>query len=43
VLSRTIGLLGLPAEPDAWLEPLGLLSLLPSASSSRSPLGCSPA
>jgi hypothetical protein len=28
VLSRTVGMPGLPAEPDAWLEPLGLLSLL---------------
>src|SRR6266446_8078083 len=24
VLSRTVGLPGLPAEPDAWLEPLGV-------------------
>jgi hypothetical protein len=28
VLSRTVGLPGLPAEPDAWLEPLGVASLL---------------
>lgn len=28
VASRTIGLPGLPAEPDAWLEPLGVASLL---------------
>ena len=28
VLSRTVGLPGLPAEPDAWLEPLGLASLI---------------
>jgi hypothetical protein len=28
VASRTIGLPGLPAEPDAWLEPTGVASLL---------------
>ncbi|MFN8179252.1 MAG: hypothetical protein U0167_15075 [bacterium] len=28
VASRTIGLPGLPAEPDAWLEPMGVASLL---------------
>lgn len=28
VLSRTIGLPMLPAEPDAWFEPLGIASLL---------------
>jgi uncharacterized membrane protein HdeD (DUF308 family) len=28
VLSRTIGLPLLPAEPDAWFEPLGFASLL---------------
>jgi hypothetical protein len=28
VLSRTVGLPGLPAEPDAWLEPLGVASLI---------------
>jgi hypothetical protein len=28
VASRTIGLPGLPAEPDAWLEPIGVASLL---------------
>jgi threonine/homoserine efflux transporter RhtA len=28
VLSRTIGLPLLPAEPDAWFEPLGITSLL---------------
>lgn len=28
VASRTIGLPGLPPEPDAWLEPLGVVSLL---------------
>ena len=28
VLSRTVGLPGLPAEPDAWLEPMGVASLL---------------
>jgi hypothetical protein len=28
VASRTIGLPGLPAEPDAWLEPSGVVSLV---------------
>jgi hypothetical protein len=28
VLSRTVGLPGLPAEPDAWFEPLGVASLI---------------
>ena len=28
VASRTIGLPGLPAEPDAWFEPLGVASLV---------------
>jgi hypothetical protein len=28
VASRTIGLPGLPAEPDAWLEPAGVASVL---------------
>jgi hypothetical protein len=28
VISRTVGLPGLPAEPDAWLEPLGVASLV---------------
>ncbi len=28
IASRTIGLPGLPAEPGAWLEPLGVLSLI---------------
>jgi hypothetical protein len=28
VLSRTVGLPGLPAEPDAWFEPLGVASLV---------------
>jgi hypothetical protein len=28
VASRTIGLPGLPAEPNAWLEPMGIASLL---------------
>ena len=28
VASRTIGLPGLPAEPDAWLEPMGVAALL---------------
>src|SRR4051794_40257315 len=27
VMSRTVGLPGLEAEPDAWFEPLGALSL----------------
>jgi len=31
VASRTVGLPGLPAEPDAWLEPLGVASLLAEA------------
>ncbi len=28
VLSRTVGLPGLPPEPDAWLEPMGVASLV---------------
>ena len=28
VASRTVGLPGLPAEPDAWLEPTGVASLV---------------
>lgn len=28
VASRTIGLPGIPAEPDAWLEPMGVASLV---------------
>ncbi len=28
VASRTVGLPGIPAEPDAWLEPWGVASLL---------------
>ena len=28
VASRTIGLPGLPAEPDAWLEPMGVASMV---------------
>ncbi len=28
VASRTAGLPGLPAEPDAWLEPMGVASLV---------------
>ena len=28
VASRTIGLPGLPAEPDAWFEPMGVASLV---------------
>jgi hypothetical protein len=31
VISRTVGLPGLPAEPDAWLEPLGVASLVAEA------------
>ncbi len=31
VASRTIGLPALPAEPDAWLEPLGVASLVAEA------------
>jgi hypothetical protein len=31
VLGRTVGLPGLPAEPDAWLEPLGVASLIAEA------------
>jgi hypothetical protein len=31
VLSRTVVLPGLPAEPDAWLEPLGVVSLVAEA------------
>jgi hypothetical protein len=31
VLSRTVGLPGLPAEPDAWFEPLGVASLVAEA------------
>jgi hypothetical protein len=27
VASRTVGLPGLPAEPDAWFEPMGVASL----------------
>jgi hypothetical protein len=27
VISRTVGLPGLPAEPDAWFEPLGVVSV----------------
>jgi hypothetical protein len=28
IASRTIGLPGLPAEPDAWFEPMGVASLV---------------
>jgi len=28
VASRTVGMPQIPAEPDAWLEPLGVISLL---------------
>lgn len=31
IASRTIGLPGLPAEPDAWLEPMGVASMLAEA------------
>lgn len=31
VASRTVGLPGLPSEPDAWLEPSGVLSLVAEA------------
>jgi hypothetical protein len=31
VISRTAGLPGLPAEPDAWFEPLGVASLVAEA------------
>ena len=31
VLSRTVGLPQLPAEPDAWLEPAGVASLIAEA------------
>lgn len=31
VASRTVGLPGIPAEPDAWLEPLGVASLVAEA------------
>ena len=32
IASRTIGMPGLPAEPDAWLEPLGVASMVVEAS-----------
>lgn len=31
ILSRTVGLPQLPAEPDAWLEPAGVASLIAEA------------
>lgn len=31
IASRTVGLPALPAEPDAWLEPLGVASLIAEA------------
>ena len=31
IISRTIGLPGLEAEPDAWFEPLGLASMIVEA------------
>ena len=32
VSSRTVGMPFIPAEPDAWLEPLGVMSLVAEAS-----------
>jgi len=32
VVSRTVGLPQIPAEPDAWLEPLGVASLMAEGS-----------
>ena len=31
IASRTIGLPGLPAEPDAWFEPMGVASMVAEA------------
>ena len=31
IASRTVGLPSLPAEPDAWLEPMGVASLVAEA------------
>ncbi len=31
VMSRTVGLPQIPAEPDAWLEPLGVAALIAEA------------
>ena len=31
VASRTIGMPGIPAEPDAWLEPMGVASMIAEA------------
>lgn len=31
IASRTIGLPGLPAEPDAWLEPAGVVAVVAEA------------
>lgn len=31
IISRTVGLPGLEAEPDAWFEPLGLASMIVEA------------
>ncbi len=31
IASRTVGLPGLPAEPDEWLEPLGVVSIVAEA------------
>lgn len=31
IASRTVGLPGIPAEPDAWFEPLGVTSLIAEA------------
>jgi len=32
IISRTVGLPYIPAEPDAWLEPLGVASLIAEGS-----------
>lgn len=31
IASRTIGLPGIPAEPDAWFEPMGVISVVAEA------------
>lgn len=31
IASRTVGMPGLPAEPDAWLEPIGVASVIVEA------------
>ena len=40
VASRTVGLPQLPAEPDEWLEPLGVLSVMAEALFSMLALWC---